>query len=329
VATILIAGVLLVFLLAFLVIAIDFAYIYVVRGELQNAADAAALAGAAMITDNNDLVQPDARAEAIAFAAKNKAAGKNVELLDSAIQVGFWNGSGLEEGVTPVNSVKVRVGRTGGEAVPLFFGRIVGRESMQVTRVAVAYRPPTPTTAMSLCIDTCDLVIPAGGQVMYFKEEQIPVDEFGVPKNELGVAWTEFSSLKSTNFGPNSLIAQYIRGDSHPPNVCGECITTNNAGPTQIMKVLLDEYNEQKDAEGKWKVVVPVLNSSASICGTTGISACPPGVQPEEPYLVERYAVANITGVTFNPTPTIRIAEIACTDCPATELLGIRAVLVK
>ncbi|NIT03842.1 pilus assembly protein TadE, partial [Candidatus Saccharibacteria bacterium] len=59
----------------FLVVAIDFAYIYVVRGQVQNAADAATMAGVVFISDPDDTVQTAARNEAIKFAAKNSAAG--------------------------------------------------------------------------------------------------------------------------------------------------------------------------------------------------------------------------------------------------------------
>jgi len=69
----------LVVFIGFAALAIDVAYFYHTRHQLQGAADAAALAGAAELDANkppND--QGDARSEAETFAAKNKAAGLDV-----------------------------------------------------------------------------------------------------------------------------------------------------------------------------------------------------------------------------------------------------------
>lgn len=84
-AIILVAGITLGFLLVFAVLAIDFSRMYYVRGELQNAADSAALAGADKLTvasDSNAAAyeQEPARQEAWKFACRNLAAGSPVYL---------------------------------------------------------------------------------------------------------------------------------------------------------------------------------------------------------------------------------------------------------
>ncbi len=73
----------LILLFAFAGLAIDIAYMYFVKDELQVAADAAALAGAPLLGDPNNLQQADARNEAIAFALKNKEARVPVELANN------------------------------------------------------------------------------------------------------------------------------------------------------------------------------------------------------------------------------------------------------
>ena len=88
VVIILVAGVLLFFLIFFLVVGIDFAYVYYVRGEVQAAADSAALAGAALLTGEVDtditkILQGPARSAAWKFACKNKAAHDPVYLVNS------------------------------------------------------------------------------------------------------------------------------------------------------------------------------------------------------------------------------------------------------
>src|SRR6266498_2406271 len=67
----------LVALIAFVGLAIDIGYMYVAKGQLQNGADAAALAGAAKLT-GDDLDQKDARRAAWRFACENKAAGERI-----------------------------------------------------------------------------------------------------------------------------------------------------------------------------------------------------------------------------------------------------------
>lgn len=83
-AIILVAGITLCFLLLFAVLAIDFSRMYYVRGELQNAADAAALAGAAKLDGTTSTTQTLARQEAWKFACKNRAAQAPVYLVTNA-----------------------------------------------------------------------------------------------------------------------------------------------------------------------------------------------------------------------------------------------------
>lgn len=81
------AAVLLVIVFAFLAFSIDIGYVAMTRGELQNAADAAALAGVA------DL--PDGRAAAVAearrVALENDANNREVVVPDEDVTLGFWD----------------------------------------------------------------------------------------------------------------------------------------------------------------------------------------------------------------------------------------------
>jgi hypothetical protein len=93
IAVLLVAGIMVAFLLLFMVVGLEFARMYYVRGELQNAADASALAGVkliegsstvpgtAMIDDNVAAYQQlAARQAAWKFACRNTAAGSRVFL---------------------------------------------------------------------------------------------------------------------------------------------------------------------------------------------------------------------------------------------------------
>lgn len=146
-------------------LAIDVGYFYHTKNQLQGAADAAALAGAAWLTcENDDLEQEDARREAWKYACKNKAAGLKVyldtkdgencdvppeadELNNGDIVIGLWTGTAFKSYSTPVNAIQVRAHRTrtGGDAittgmpkVSTFFGRIFGINEVNISATAVS-----------------------------------------------------------------------------------------------------------------------------------------------------------------------------------------------
>lgn len=125
---------------------LDGAKAFLVAHQLQNAADAAALAGACVVK----LDPNDARQTAIAVALKNFADGNAVELVDNPgnspdgdVVVG-WYSRMLKKFVpalSPRNAVKVVARRTDaspGGPVPLNFGPVVGVDDVDITRYAIA-----------------------------------------------------------------------------------------------------------------------------------------------------------------------------------------------
>lgn len=138
-----------VFLIGMAALAVDISHGWVVRHELQNAADASALAGAGNLFTPSP--GPDwARAEGAASGsiAWNKSDGKS--LSNCQVQSGYWSLSQSPEGVqsqgiTPgpqdVPAVKVQVSRASGQnggPMPTFFARIFGMNSIPVQAHAVA-----------------------------------------------------------------------------------------------------------------------------------------------------------------------------------------------
>lgn len=88
-------------MLAFFALAIDIGYYYVVRNELQNAADAAALAGAENLVRNiGELTAPDfstARTKALSVIPLNQA--NNSYLSNGQITNGYWDVTGKYRGL--------------------------------------------------------------------------------------------------------------------------------------------------------------------------------------------------------------------------------------
>jgi len=330
IATIFIVGMLALFLIVFLVVAIDFAYIYTVRGEMQNAADAAALAAAGVMANTPSWNFSTARQAAKDVANANFAGGKSVTLLDEDIVFGFWNGTAFSEVSSPINAVKVSARRIKARENPvgLFFGKTVGWPTMDVVQTAIAIRPPRPTTSLTLCIGVCST---SGIIDFYFNKNDNPACPTGPipdyhPCLTNTTAWTEFSTIKSTEFGPDSNIAKYIKGELIAPNVCGKSINTNNATTGQIMKILSDELIEQKTASGLpyWDIIVPVFTNAACARGA--------GYEPDSPFLVEKYARVRLYNAVEQPKPRITAEITGCVQCGTPEefeLMGTRASLVR
>lgn len=85
--------------------AIDLAYVHVVRNEMQNDADAAALAGAHALVDTSTgvLRWSDATIMAQQSVGLNQAAGQAMS--DAQVQTGFWNLTGTPAGLQPQSLV--------------------------------------------------------------------------------------------------------------------------------------------------------------------------------------------------------------------------------
>lgn len=356
----------LVALLAITGLAIDIGYMYFAKTQLQNTADAAALAGASLLDGTKSTLQMAAREEAKKFAARNKAAGEYVNINlntgnDSSgdIIVGYWNGTDVVTPGTyqPINAVKVRARRTGEAGtgiepttkVSLFFGKIINWGEMGVKAEAVAYLPPLPTAPMPLCVDALNICDGncTSEHTFYFKES----DTRDNLKYLTGL--TEFQPFTSgeppqnTNYGPDSIVAKMIRGELTPPNVCGLGIYTNTAGAQQIIDVMIDtaasamgvtlgknakEVVSPNPATKYWDIVVPIgciLKSD----GTCGEDRCKPPVDAQGKQAkttISTYARVHVTAVYSNPNPSFKINYIKDIGCnPNPKGLGINAVLVK
>src|SRR4051812_45141705 len=154
-------------LIAMVAFAIDLGWIVVVQSDLQNAADSAALAGAAPLMDGyvqyatvkaaqsgsattaqlaslstiTSNAKVSARAAAKQYAALNTA-GAPLTLLDSDIEFGYTDSSGSYSSSSSnfPNTVKVLLRRdsTNNTPVSLFFGKVIGKSSTSLTASAAS-----------------------------------------------------------------------------------------------------------------------------------------------------------------------------------------------
>lgn len=161
-------------LLGFLGLAVDVGHLQVVRGELQNAADASALAGAwSLYKDPLNPGPPSldwdrARAAATNFIAENES--DNVTLENGTIEVGYWSLSQnllQPTTITPtsqdVPAVVATISRSDGSnggPVSTFFMKVLGRDNAPVSSrpaVAVSGFPGTapPGELFPMAISSC------------------------------------------------------------------------------------------------------------------------------------------------------------------------------
>jgi Flp pilus assembly protein TadG len=150
---------LIIFLLGMVAFTVDMGYIVLVRQELQNAADSAALAGVAKLLDpsllqgapNPSQAMANARAEALRFARQNTGGGVALDLVPNPsndpngdivcgyLANGQSRGSAIDFTRFP-NSVQVTVRRDAVKngSLSLFFARALGQSTINLEATATA-----------------------------------------------------------------------------------------------------------------------------------------------------------------------------------------------
>ena len=158
-----IVAILLIVFIGFAALAVDVGYMMTARNELQNAADAAALAATRTLGNIYEPMSPSAAAAytltgpdeftitdtARQVATQNKAAGSNVVLditksavLDPTadVQIGNWDGTNkaFTQTANRPDAVRVTARRVGSNQIGMFFARFFGQDSVPVSATATA-----------------------------------------------------------------------------------------------------------------------------------------------------------------------------------------------
>src|SRR5687768_13834278 len=166
-ATLVWVAIMLVVFVGMLAMCIDWGYAFYTSQKLQNAADAAALAGVKRVWWNHG----DARERAIAMAASNEAGGSPVVLVDNPtndpngdVIIGKYDTATrvftptldpLETNSVAVNARRVADGGTH-QPLPLIFGGIFGITSTDITRWSIAVANGGPTYADIIALNEED-----------------------------------------------------------------------------------------------------------------------------------------------------------------------------
>jgi len=288
--TVIVVALLLIVFLGIAAIAVDVGYVYMAKNQLQNAADASALAAGrqlGMICANMTVTQQqgsfNSYMNVIQQAAKepvNKVAGGDATIANADIVLGTW--PPFATNTTAPRAVQVTVK----SSIPTFFANIFGKTGVNVSTVATAALTSQTTGSPG---------VPFGVAQDFFSSGC--GNEFSFDNC---AAWTKSagSTLNCLNSGKSNCI---------PTTMVDDWWEFTNGAVASNTKDLLTLFNAMKgkdpahgdydDNPNTWTTEVAVLDFTCSSSGAQGS------------HQVVGFATVTITGV--NPPKTINVS----TDC--------------
>ena len=276
-----VTAVMLTALVALVGTAVDLGILFTAKSQLQNAADAAALAAAdTMIvwdSQNQATTQPDtAISTAQQLTLANDALGQSLTLLSQDITMGFWDGAvgdfdpdrtGPSSDPDDLTGVKVKVRRDdlANSPVTTFFAGMVGIDEVGVNATATAFLG----YAGSVEAGTVDLPIAVDETALNNGDGPLcgTSIEFHDENNENG-SWTSFFEWPTND----PTVKSYIQGMSESPALkVGDMINLINGNLSNntfdALKSRFESEGTDTDGDGdadEWLVVLPVYKSGAN-----------------------------------------------------------------
>jgi len=302
-------------LLAMAAAALDIGHAMVARNELQNAADAGALAGARALGILYEGMTPAAmgtyqlsggdaatiKTAVQSTAVLNAAAGVNITVNTGDIQIGLWDSATrtLTPTVNQPRDVRVVTRRDGTANGPIstFLARVVGMTSVNVSAAAtaeLAALSSTPPGALNLPLAISQLFFSqygCGDSIMLYPSN-------GNPQSCAG--FTTFDQTPSNNAAMLAIINGMINGTYTSPSTTAgtsQLNFTNGTLSNGTWNALVNLFNAKKDASGVWDVLVAVYQGNA--CN-------PSGAVP-----ILGYANMQITNIHGQPGATI-VGKVSC-----------------
>ncbi|WKZ15900.1 MAG: TadG family pilus assembly protein [Candidatus Jettenia caeni] len=290
-ATIVIVALLMVTFIGFAAFAVDIGHLCVVQNELQNAADAGALAGARFLyNENGTAINEDANQIAYNTATTNMSEGKAVEVNWSGgnagdVQRGHWsfatstftpnasldpvgliNRSDEDLDVDPdfINAVRVITRRKSSPASS-FFARVFGYQSFALQKEAVAYigfagtlPPGAVNQPIAICMDS----------ILQNDRYQCTVGRMS--KSETA-GWTNFNQENPCQGGTNDHdVKALVCGEGNPePIYLGKDMATNGGVMADSLKEIFKCWApDGKPPETLWNLTLPVITCPGNNIGT-------------------------------------------------------------
>lgn len=285
-------------LICFAALGVDIAHIYVVRNELQNAADAGALAAARFLyNDDGTMVNTLANQEGFDAATSNMSDNQPVEVNwsggnsgdverghwsfynrtftpnDATDPVDLWNVSDdeLDRNTDFINAVRVRARRAATPATA-FFARIFGYEGFELSAEAVAYRGFAGTLAP---FDVDQPIVICEESILQNDEYTCNIGRMinsgsNVASSETG-GWTNFSQDNACTGGTNAQeVRDLICGDGNPAILrLGEDMSTNGGEIQSAFSRLVSCWQSNTGKTRPWNLTLPVVS-----CPDNNMNVC-------------------------------------------------------
>ncbi|NUN23562.1 MAG: hypothetical protein HUU09_08845 [Candidatus Jettenia caeni] len=289
-ATIIIVALLMVTFIGFAAFAIDIGHLCVVQNELQNAADAGALAGARFLySKDGAAINEDANQIAYNTATTNTGEGKAVEVNwlggnGGDVQRGHWsfatntftpnasldpvdliNRSDEDLDADPdfINAVRVITRRKSSPASS-FFARVFGYQGFTLQKEAVAYigfagtlQPGDVYQPIAICIDS----------ILQNDRYQCTV---GRMSNDETAGWTDFNQENPCQGGTNAHdVKALVCGEGNPePIYLGKDMATIGGVVASALKDIIECWENQTGKEILWNLTLPVVTCPGNNVGT-------------------------------------------------------------
>lgn len=269
-------------LIGFVALAVDLGYLYIVKGELQNAADSGALAGAQVLYINEGKeINPNADNAALSFVNANYSEKAQVEVQsierghwsfatktftpnNSLLPVDLWNATTaeLDANVDFINAVRVITKRktVGGSPAAPFFAGIWGINGPNITAVAVAYigfagtlKPGEADQPIAICLQS---VMDTNGHYTCNMGRMSNSGSDGSTHNTS--AWTNFTQPCQTAT-PNSVKELICKGGNPAPVVFGQGIGATGGEEANVNDALRNCFGPTTRTE-PMNMTLPVID---------------------------------------------------------------------
>jgi hypothetical protein len=282
--------------------AIDIGHLYLVKNELQNAADAGCLAGARFLYEaDGEHVNVNANQIAYDAAIAHQSEGSPVEVLWSGgntgdVERGHW--SFATRTFTPdnsdyythlcdlspgeldaksdfINAIRVRTRRQNTPAVS-FFARVFGFENFLLSAESIAYvgfpgtlGPEEVNQPIAICKETLsvDEVYTCASGWMLSMGEYVAGQETG--------GWTDFNQDSPDGTNPVTVTSLVTERRNPDPIILGQPMGMNGGDIPSAFTSLRDRWVNVTDKMRPWGLALPViecpgnnLSSSERVVGT-------------------------------------------------------------
>jgi Flp pilus assembly protein TadG len=226
-AVAIIVAIMLLVLGGFMALSLNVGHLMSVRGELQNASDSGALAGAWDLDGTADGIAK-ARTSAFDYAGRHSTDIQAIKNSDTIVEFGYWSvtskkffpisdPTSMPELLNATNAVHVTTARAGDNAAPVFFPVFLGgKNSANVGADAIAVRggPCEEKCGLPLAFAKCQILNQTGG--LKTCEEGLPLYFHSDTTDNIG-----FTVLNQFPDVSTSYIRMMLDGFKTDPPTCG------------------------------------------------------------------------------------------------------------